>query len=158
MNRYGLRNYSNDPIPDPSATCPGNKGASIPGNSGQIVGFNSGDEYIRPTFKQPPFPQNQKEKRSLATTALSVPLAASPMLPIVFFLSAVRDPTPFPNQLSSPCSTIETLCAIPGDPYSDSNKSPINTWDKTVMDWNKKNKRAAKLARRKFLHRLHGSE
>lgn len=109
-------------------------------------------------FKQPLFPQNQKEKRSLATTALSVPLAASPMLPIVFFLSAVRDPTPFQNQLSSPCSTIETLCAIPGDPYSDSNKSPINTWDKTVMDWNKKNKRAAKLARRKFLHRLHGSE
>lgn len=146
MNRYGLRNYSNDPISDPSATCPGNKGASIPGS---ISGL---------PFKQPPFPQNQKEKRSLATTALSVPLAASPMLPIVFFLSAVRDPTPFQNQLSSPCSTIETLCAIPGDPYSDSNNSPINTWDKTVMDWNKKNKRAAKLARRKFFHRLHGSE
>ena len=95
-------------------------------------------------FKQPPFPQSQKEERSLATMALSVPLAASPKLPIVFFLSAVRDPTPFQNQLSSPRSTVKTtttiepLCAIQDDPYPDFNKSPINIWDKAVWTGTRK--------------------
>lgn len=87
MNRYGLRNYSNDPIPDPSATCPGNKRASIPGNSGQIVGFNSGDEYIRPTFQTASL-STESEGEEVASNngivgaAGSIPNVAHRLLPV----------------------------------------------------------------------------
>lgn len=149
MNPYGLWNYVNDQTRDPQSTCSGDKGASIPDNTGQFVGFNSGDEYVQPTFQGASFSTESEgggvvSSNGIVGGADNTPNVADRLVPV--------------GSLGSNSIPESALSVLPGDPYSDSNNSPINPWDETVMDWNKKNKRAAKLARRKFLQGLHGSE
>ncbi|MCJ1349960.1 hypothetical protein MMC31_008203 [Peltigera leucophlebia] len=164
LNPYNLWNYYNDQIPDTRATCPGNDGASIPGNTGQIVGFNSGDEYVEPTIQAVSISTESEgegvvSNNDIVGAAGSVPSVTDRPVPVdsLGFNSIPGSALPhaFNNNNNN---NRAPMAAIPGDPYSDSNNSPINSWGETVMDWNKKNKRAAKLARRKFLRGLHGSE
>lgn len=152
INPYSLLNYYSDKIADPPNTCAGNKGASIPGNTGQIVGFNTGEENLQPTFQEASFSTGSEEVGAIKNNGI---VSASGTIP------NVPDPAlPDANSgsITIPESSFPVAAAIPGDSYADSNNLPINAWIETINDWNKKNKRAAKLARREFLQRLHGSE
>lgn len=158
MNLNGLWNYPNDPIPEPPSTCPGNIGASIPGNTGQIVGFDPG-ENTQPTFQAASFSTEPGEggvasNNGIVVAAGSIPNVADSLLPVGTLGSNTIPESAFLpafNNDNNDDNNITPVAVKPGDPYPDSNNSPTNIWDK-------KNKRAAKLARRRFLQELHGSK
>lgn len=146
INPYSLRSYYNDKIADPPNSCAGNKGASIPGNTGQIVGFNMGEENPQPTST------GLEEVGTINNNGI---ISASGTIP------DVSDPALLgvnSGSINIPESAFPVAAATPGDSYADFNNLPLNAWIETSNDWNKKNKREAKLARREFLQRLHGSE
>lgn len=151
INPYSLLTYYDDNIADPPNSCAGNKGASIPSKTGQIVGFNTGEEYLQPTFQEASFSTGSEEvgainnNNGIVSAAGTVGNGADPAL-----LDANS------GSITIPKSSFPVAAATPGDSYTDFNDSPMNAWIETIHDWNKKNKRAAKLARRKFLQRLQG--
>lgn len=159
LNPYSLRNYYNDKIADPPNSCAGNKGASIPGKPGQIIGFNKDEENLQPTFQEASFStgsgevgtiynnNNNNKNNGIVSASGTIPNAPDPALLDVNSGSIIIPESSFP-----------VAAATPGDSYADPNNLPINAWIESINDWNKKNKRAAKLARREFLQRLHGLE
>lgn len=159
LNPYSVWNYYNDKIADPPNSCAGNKGASIPGNTGQIVGFNMGEENLQPTFQEASFStgseevdtiynnNNNNNNNGIVSAYGTIPNVPDPALLDVNSGSIIIPESSFP-----------VAAATPVDSYADSKNLPINDWIESINGWNKKNKRAAKLARREFLQRLHGSE
>lgn len=157
INPYSLWNYYQDKIADPPNTCAGNKGASIPGNTGQIVGFNTGEQYLQPTFQEASFSTGSEEVGTISNNKNNNNgiVSASGTIPNVPDPALLDANSGF---ITIPESPFPVAAATPGDSYADSNNLPINAWTETINDWNKKNKRAAKLARRELLQRVHGSE
>lgn len=153
INPYSFWNYYNDKIADHPHPCGGNNGASIPGNKGQIVGLNTGEEYLH-TFQEVSSSTGSEEIGAINNNNNGISSTAGINL-------SVPDPALLDansGSITIPKSSFPIASATLGNSHADSNNSPFNAWIDNIDDWNKKSKRAAKLARREFLQRFHGSE